>query len=229
MVGRYRRSQEGGKSRYYFFLSIIFIFVMIKWGFPLFIKVIAGKGVQISNKIEDIIPPQPPMLSAVPEATNSANIVIEGYTEQGADVELMVNDTLNQKDKAKDDGSFSFNATLSNGANRVQIRAVDSANNSSLSEVKMVTVDKEPLVLNVTSPKDGSEYIGKNNQSVEIVGKVSKASSQLIANSSFVDVGRDGNFSHKFLLSAGENTIKLVASDKAGNTAEKIIKVVYSP
>ncbi len=229
MVGRYRRSQEGGKSRYYFFLSIIFIFVMIKWGFPLFIKVIAGKGVQISNKIEDIIPPQPPMLSAVPEATNSANIVIEGYTEQGADVELMVNDTLNQKDKAKDDGSFSFNATLSNGANRVQIRAVDSANNSSLSEVKMVTVDKEPLVLNVTSPKDGSEYIGKNSQSVEIVGKVSKASSQLIANSSFVDVGRDGNFSHKFLLSAGENTIKLVASDKAGNTAEKIIKVVYSP
>lgn len=229
MIGRYRRSQEGSKSRYYFFLSIIFIFVMIKWGFPLFIKVIAGKGVQISNKTEDIIPPQPPMLSAVPEATNSANIVVEGYTEQGADIELMVNDTLNQKDKAKDDGSFSFNATLSNGANRVQVRAADSANNSSLSEVKIVNVDKEPLVLTITTPKDGSEYIGKNNQSIEIAGIVSKPSSQLIANSSFVDVGRDGNFSHKFLLNAGENIIKLVASDKAGNTDEKTIKVVYSP
>ncbi len=229
MIGRYRRSQEGGKSRYYFFLSIIFIFVMIKWGFPLFIKVIAGKGVQVSNKAEDIIPPQPPMLSAVPEATNSASILVEGYTEQGADVELMVNDTLNQKDKAKEDGSFSFNAALNSGANRVQVRAVDSANNSSLSEVKIVTVDKEPLVLSISSPKDSSEYIGKNNQSIDIVGKISKSSSQLVANSSFVDVGRDGTFVHKLLLTAGENTIKLVASDKAGNTDEKTIKVVYSP
>ncbi len=229
MMGRYRKSQEGNRSRFYILLSVVFIFVMIKWGFPLFIKVIAGKGVEISQKTDDIIPPQMPILSAVPEATNSSSIAIEGYTEQGAQVELMVNDTLNKTDKAKDDGSFSFLADLGPSSNRVQVRAVDSAGNASLSEVKLVVVDKEQVVLSITSPKDGTEYIGKTSQSVEITGKTNKTNTQVIANNSFVDVNRDGTFVHRLLLNPGENTIKLVASDKAGNTDEKSIKVIYTP
>lgn len=228
-MGRYRKSQEGGKSRFYLLLSVVFIFVMVKWGFPLFIKIIAGKGVQVSNKTEDIIPPQPPIISALPEATNSAEIAVEGFTEQDAQIELMVNDTLNKTDKAKPDGSFSFLGGLSTGSNRLQIRAVDAAGNASLSEVKIVIFDKEPISLSITSPKDGSEFIGKNSQSIEIVGKTNKQNAQVIANNSFVDVNRDGTFVHRLLLANGDNTIKIVASDKAGNVAEETIKVVFTP
>ena len=140
MMGRYRKSQEGNRSRFYLLLSVVFVIVMIKWGFPLFIKIIAGNGVVTSNKIEDIIPPQPPILSAMVEATNSGSINIEGFTEQNSQIELMINDTLNKSDKAKEDGSFIFSADLNTGSNRVQVRAVDEAGNASLSEVKIVLV-----------------------------------------------------------------------------------------
>lgn len=229
MVGRYRRSQEGNRSRFYFLLSIVFIFVVVKWGFPLFIRIIAGDGAIVKNTEVDVIPPQSPILSALPEATNGGEIIVEGYTEGGANLELNVNDVLNKTDKAKDDGFFSLVATLQTGTNRVQIRAVDSANNASLSEIKLVNLDKEPLTLTVTSPKDGTEYIGKNSQAVEINGKVNKPNTQVLANNSFVDVARDGSFTHKLQLSNGDNTIKIVASDKAGNKDELDLKLIYSP
>lgn len=229
MAGRYRKSQEGSRSRFYLFLSVIFIFVMIKWGFPLFIKIIAGKGVVISNNVEDVIPPQPPTLAATPEATNEATITVEGFTEQGAELELMINDTLNKTDKAKEDGSFIFIASLTKGQNRVQVRAKDSAGNASLSEVKLVLVDQEPVILTINSPKDGTEFIGKNSQTLEITGKTNKMNAQVIANNSFVDVNRDGTFTHRLQLNSGENTIKIVASDKAGNLDEQTIKVTYTP
>lgn len=229
MMGRYRRSQEGNRSRFYFLLSIVFIFVVVKWGFPLFIKIIAGEGVVVKNTEEDIIPPQVPMLSALQEATNEAEIIIEGYTEGGANIELNVNDVLNKTDKAKDDGFFSLVANLQNGVNRIQVRAVDGSNNASLSEVKLVNLDKEPLTLSITTPKDGTEYIGKNSQAVEIIGKVSKPNTQVLANNSFVDVARDGSFTHKLQLTNGDNKIKIVASDKAGNKDEVELKLIYSP
>lgn len=229
MMGRYRRSQVGNRSRFYFLLSIVFIFVVIKWGFPLFIKIIAGDGVEVKRTEEDIIPPQSPILSALPEATNGGEIIVEGYTEGGASLELNVNDVLNKTDKAKEDGFFSLVATLQNGSNRIQLRAIDGANNASLSEIKLVNLDKEPVVLIITSPKDGTEYIGKNSQAVEINGKVNKPNTQVLANNSFVDVSRDGTFTHKLQLSNGDNSIKIVASDKAGNKDEVELKLTYSP
>ena len=229
MIGRYRKSQEGNKSRFYFLLSIVFIFVMIKWGFPLFIKIIAGNAVSTNKSVTDIIPPQPPILSAIPEATNTAKVTIEGYTEAGANLELMVNDTLNKADKSKEDGSFSFNADLSVGVNRVQVRATDAANNPSLSEIKIINFDKEPIVLTITSPKEGTEYIGKSSQSIEITGKTSKSNAQVMANNSFVDINKDGSFVQRIQLKDGENIIKIVASDKAGNIDEQTIKVSYTP
>lgn len=228
-MGRYRRAQTGNRSRFYILLSVALVIVMIKWGFPLFVKIIAGNGATVSRTTEDIIPPQPPILSPLPEATNEGTINVEGFTEQGASLELTVNDTLNNSDKAKDDGSFTFSASLSTGANRVQIRATDEAGNASLSEVKIITVDKEPVTLSITSPKDGTEYIGRNSQSVEITGKTNKPNTQVIANNSFVDVNRDGTFVHRLQLASGENIIKLIASDKAGNQDEKTIKLIYTP
>lgn len=228
-MGRYRRSQEGNRSRFYFLLSIVFVFVTIKWGFPFFIRIIAGEGVAINKTEEDIIPPQMPILAPLPEATNGGTIIVEGYTEGGAKVELNINDVLSKTDTAKEDGSFRFEASIQNGANRVQVRAVDGANNASMSEVKLVSLDKEPVMLTVSSPKDGTEFIGKNSQTVDITGKINKQNTQVLANNSFVDVARDGSFTYKYLLNPGENEVKLVASDKAGNKDEKIIKLIYSP
>jgi bacillopeptidase F len=202
---------------------------MIKWGIPLFVRILAGDGFTVDKTQRDIIPPQPPTLSALAEATNSSSLTVEGYTEGKAKLELLLNDVLAVSGEAKEDGSFSLIADIKIGSNRIQVRAVDESGNASMSEIKLVNLDKEPIILTVASPKDGTEYFGKNSQTVEIVGKVNKTNPQIVANNSFIDVNRDGTFVHKLLLSSGENIIKIVATDKAGNLDEESIKVTYTP
>ena len=58
---------------------------------------------------------------------------------------------------------------------------------------------------------------------------MSKPDSQVIVNNSFVVVEKDGKFVHRYQLSGGNNEIKILASDRAGNTAEKTIKILYTP
>lgn len=227
--GRYRRTQEKSRSRFYLFLSVALVIVMVKWGVPLFVRILAGEGVVVDKTEKDIIPPQSPTLSSLAEATNSSTISIDGYTEGKAIIELMINDVLAKTDTAKDDGTFVLSGEISPGSNRIQIRAVDEAGNASLSEIKLITLDKEPLVLTIASPKDGTEYFGKNSQNLEIVGKTNKTYTQVVANNSFVDVNRDGTFVHKLLLNSGENIIKVLATDKAGNLDEISLRVVYTP
>lgn len=229
MSGRYKQSQNKSRSRFYIFLSVVFVIVMIKWGIPLFMNMVAGNGAQRVNIDNDIIPPQAPIISALPDATNSARIVIEGYTEAAASVELLLNDQVDKINVADQTGSFVFETSLISGQNRVQIRAKDSKGNESMSQVTLVSYDNKPIELTVSTPKDGSEYFGKINQVIDIKGEVDKAGSQVLINNSFVQVDRSGAFIHRFMLSGGENMIKIVASDKAGNTAEKTLRLIYTP
>jgi hypothetical protein len=229
MAGSYRQKQENNRSRFYILLSIVFIVVMFKWGIPAIMNVIAGPGgVKVSTD-KDIIPPQAPDLSALPEATNSGSVSVEGYTEKGAALSLLVNDLMTANQIASDDGSFKFSATLVPGTNRIQVKAADSAGNESQSEIKLVTYDNKPLEMTVSSPKDGSQYMGKNNQTVDIQGSVNKSDSQVLINNSFVMLGKDGTFVYRIQLNAGDNPIKIIASDQSGNTLEKDLKLVYTP
>lgn len=202
---------------------------MAKWGVPYFMSVVAGNGGAKAAAVKDIIPPQIPILSALPEATNSSAIVVEGYTEAKAAIDFLVDDKIFVTDKAADDGSFAIRVGLNSGQNRIQVRAADEAGNMSTSVIKIVTYDDKPIILTILSPKEGSEYFGKNSQVVEIKGEVNKPDSQVTVNNSFVTLDNSGGFVHKFQLSGGENEIKAVATDKAQNTTEQVIKIIYTP
>lgn len=201
----------------------------MKWGIPYFMKVVAGNGGHKVTTEKDIIPPQIPILSALPEATNSSSIVVEGYTEGNAALDFLVNDKISLTDRAANDGSFVIRVGLSAGQNRIQVRAADVAGNMSTSPVKIVVYDDKPVELTISSPKDGSEYFGKNNQIIDIAGEVNKADADVTINNSFVTVDKSGAFIHKFQLSSGENELKIVATDKAQNTDQQTIKIVYTP
>jgi bacillopeptidase F len=229
MAGRYRTSRERNKSRYYILLSVIFVIVLMKWGIPFFIDVVAGKGATRQTVDKDVIPPQAPTLSALPDATNSAFLLVEGYTEPLAALDILINDKISVTDKAKEDGSFSSIATLDADSNRVQVRATDEAGNFSVSEVDIVSLDRKPIEITISSPKDGSEFFGKNSQIVDIKGETNKPDSQVIINSSFVVLDKDGGFVHRIQLQNGNNEIKVIASDSAGNSAEMIFTLLYTP
>jgi len=229
MAGRYKQSQYKNKSRFYILLSVVFVVVMFKWGIPLFMDLVAGSGASRVETGKDIIPPQSPVISALPEATNSSRVIVEGYTEAGAKVELLVNDRVDKIINADETGSFIFETALISGQNRILLRAKDEAENESNSEIYLILFDNKPINLIIASPKDGSEYFGKTNQVIDIKGSIDKTNSQVLINNSFVQVDKTGSFVHRFMLSGGENNITVTATDRAGNTAESKFRIIYTP
>ena len=229
MDGRYRTTKDKNKSRYYLLLSVVFVVLMAKWGVPAMIGAISGpEGRRAVQNEKDIIPPQQPIFSALPEATNSANLSIEGYTEAGAEVELLVNDTRAGIERADESGLFEFDATLAPGDNRVSATAKDDTGNTSQSPVAIVVFDNLPVELTVESPANGNEYFGKTNQTIEVRGKVNKDEIEVLVNNSFALVEKGGSFRYRLLLAEGENTIKVIATDKAGNRDEAELVVRFS-
>lgn len=229
MPGRYMQSQNKNRSRFYILLSVVLIIIIIKWGIPLFMNMVAGNVVVVKPTQKDIFPPQVPILSALPEATNSASVEIDGYTEKDVSVELLLNDVVDKTSKADDSGNFSLNSSLKFGQNRIQVRAKDAAGNESLSDVELINYDNKPITLTISSPADGSEYFGKVSQVVDIKGSIDKTDGQVTVNNSFVQVGHDGSFDYSFPLSSGDNNITVSATDKAGNQDQKTFKLTYTP
>lgn len=222
------RKKRGGSGLIYFVLAILFLIFMIKWGIPGFINFLAGpsedKG-DLAKQGEDIVPPQTPTFAALPEATNSAKIRVEGYTESGVDVTVYLNDELVATDKTNDEGKFGFDITLTDGQNRIYIKAVDAAGNESQSIPETVTLDTKSVDITITSPTDGVEFFGKNNQVVTVSGEATKTDVSVTVNGSFARVDSDGKYSATVRLNEGENTLTVRVVDKAGNSAEKTIKV----
>lgn len=222
------RRRRGGSGIVWGVLAIGLIVVMFKWGLPWFIDVLAGpaalKAPSVSSG-EDIVPPQIPALSPLVEATNSATLMIEGYTEGRVAVDIFVNDAQVVSTYSDDKGMFRSELKLSEGSNKIQVTAKDNAGNSSQSVVKTVNFDKKGVEITVDSPKDGSEVFGQNNQNVTFSGKVSKPDASVNINGNYARLDANGNFSSIVRLSQGDNNISVKAIDRAGNTIEKTVRV----
>lgn len=224
----YKSRAKQKKSRYYLILSLILALALLKWGFPLAIDIV-GKtgGSSLMTTDEDFLAPQPPVLEALPEATNSARLKIEGYTEARAELSVWLNDKLEASDTADDEGAFVIWIELNSGENEITVKAKDEAKNESFSVTKRVELDKEPLELEVSNPQDGSEYFGQQNQTIEVTGKVSKSKAKVTINGLYTNVDSDGVFGHALRLSENENVIEIKASDPAGNTSMISLSVRY--
>lgn len=229
MAGRFSaRKRRGGSGVVWGVLAIALVVVMFKWGLPWFINVLSGPSGQKATNVnqgEDVVPPQIPVLSPLLEATNSATLKIEGYTEPKAEVGVFLNEAQVASTNSDDQGMFKAEFKLNEGDNNIQVRAKDNAGNTSQSVIKTVNFDKKGVDISVESPKDGSEIFGQNNQNVTFSGKVSKPDASVNINGNYVRLDVNGNFSSIVHLSQGDNNVSVKATDQAGNTAEKIVKV----
>ena len=127
------------------------------------------------------------------------------------------------------DESGFYQATLSleDGDNLIKVRAKDKAGNESISKPINVIYDFKVPELVIESPTDGQEFFGLQRQTISVKGEVSESDADLRINNTFVRFDREGLFNYKVKLNEGENEIKVVASDKAGNVVEKVLKVSY--
>lgn len=215
-------------------LTILFILGIIFLGIPTLVKIavffseIKSSGTPVEQS--DILPPAPPKINSLPEATSTNSISLSGFAEAGSTVEVFLNNSSYKKVIASEDGTFLVdNLSLTEGQNEIYTIAQDQAGNlSQPSETILILFDKAPPTLEISQPQDGANFTGEKQRKIQISGKT-EPGVNLIINDRLQILDKDGNFSLAFTLSEGENVLKFVATDKAENKTEKEIKVTFAP
>lgn len=213
-------------------LTGVTLILLFFFGLPLVIKFAAFfSDIRKSTtpiEITDSTPPAPPQIENLPEATNEKSLDVSGKSESGATVFVFLGEERTEV-VANDEGVFTTKLTLKKGENSISSQARDKAGNEGqkTQEFKVV-YDNDVPKIEITSPADGSEFIGSKNQRVTITGTCS-ADATLTINERFVSVSDDGSFSSSVNLSDGENKFLLKAVDKAGNQEERNLTLKYTP
>ncbi len=225
------------KSKQNLILSLIgivaVIFIVLKLGIPLLINFslfIAdrkdGNDTQTLNS-QDSSFIAPPVLDPLPIATNSAKVALSGTGNPNQTVKIYVNNSLATQVPTKKDGSFSLTTDIRKGLNTIRAKAVVKDKESEFSEPVTVTyIDSKPT-LDLSSPSEGQTF-SKDQNKAHVSGKAS-IGARVTVNGFWAIVDSEGNFSYSLPLNSGENQIKVVATDEAGNTTEKEVKVTYNP
>ena len=211
-------------------LGILIIFVfMIKLGIPLMANfAIFVSGFKSTNEVKnnDNAFIQPPVLDPIPSATNSAEIQITGKSVNNSKVQLFINDQLMNDTSTDGNGNFRFTKSLSLGDNQIKTRVEVGGKQSSFSDTATVTYKNSAPSIIIDSPPDGGVF-SKDNKSVNVTGKIDGGASVTV-NGFWAIVDENNNFSYTLPLQNGDNEIKVVVTDQAGNKSEKTIKVKYS-
>lgn len=170
----------------------------------------------------------PPVLSPLPSATNSAILAVSGKVILAESVKLYLNGELVDKIQVEKD-RFSFpGLSLKAGENLIQARAVTKEEKESeLSNQHIVVLKIDPPSLTLESPKD-QQVFGKDESTILLLGKTDPGT-KVTVNDFWAIVDEQGNFSYSLALASGENKIKVIATDEAGNKAEVQRSVTYAP
>ena len=146
-------------------------------------------------------------------------LTVEGVTESNATI--WINESF-QPITVDGAGRFRTQVTLFEGANRLQIRAIDPAGNTITVTRTVELVTGAPEVA-ITSPMEGAWI---NNPLVTVEG-VAPAGVTLKINNQNVPVAPDGRFRFDVLLDEGDQRITITAIDDVGNiaTMERMVRV----
>jgi RHS repeat-associated protein len=151
-------------------------------------------------------------------ATRNASVTVSGTVGDATPVTV----TVNGAPFPVTGGSFSGPVTLAYGANVLTTTATDAATNSTV-DVRTVTRDTLPPVLTVSSPQGGATT---GTDSILVSGTVSDATTVTVsANGVNLPVSA-GAFGRNVPVSPGANTVLVVATDLATNTA-KVSRAVF--
>ena len=223
------------KSKRLLYLSIagiiVVIFLFIRFGIPLLINFslfIGGRNSR-DTTTTDNTPSYlaAPILNPTFTATNSAQVSLSGVGSNNETVDLYVNNSLQNSTDTKNDGSFTFtNVSLSNGDNTIKVIAKNGKTKSDFSDPITITYKNSPVSLSVDNPHDGDSF-SKDQNSVVVSGKTDP-DAKVTVNDFWAIVDDNGNYTYNLHLNNGDNQIKVIATDPAGNKTENDLKVTYS-
>ena len=171
----------------------------------------------------------PPILSPLPSATNSSQIKLFGFSQKETTIEIFLNEESQGKFETDDQGQFESEITLKEGENEIYAVAQDLLGHySPQSERWRVVLDEVPPELVIEIPTEGEKFYQEKSRLVEIKGQV-EPEALVYLNDHLLIVDKKGRFSTQLKLSEGENLLRFLAQDQAGNQTKKEIKVFYQP
>ena len=210
---------------------LLILFLLIKFGTNLlvgFSVFLAGSKNQASlgtnNSKTNFI--APPILNPLPSATNSAQIVISGKADKNTKINLYINDSQTDNTEADSNGNFFFTENLSAGDSQIKVKTEVNNKFSDFSNTYTVSLKNNAPSLTVDSPSDGQSF-SKDQNSVNVTGKTDPNVSVTV-NGFWAIINENNNYSYSLPLQNGDNQIKVIATDMAGNKTEKDLKVTYS-
>jgi len=192
-------------------LGIIFLGIPALIKMAIFLGNLRTSSLPIESK--DTLPPSPPIFKPLPEATNSAQLIISGFAESGSIVKIFLAGEGEKEVVADNEGTFTFdNLKLTLGRNEIYAVTTDKAGNKSAeSEKTIVYYDNTPPELEIIQPTDNITISEENNK-FEVIGKTESEVTVLV-NEHLVVVDKEGNFKYPLTLSLGENNIKITVTD----------------
>ncbi len=225
-----RRNERLTKRQSYFLIgaSILILVVFIVYGFPAVLN-LAGtignlSGKKVSSTVNSNVAPSTPRFAEPYEATRSAQVTLSGAADSGISVEIFRNDQSLGIIIAGQDGTFTMDADLSRGDNLFTAVAIsESGQKSPTSDAYKVRFLSAPPKLEVNGPNDGDNL---KDSPVTVSGK-SDPGTTVTVNDHLAIVTGEGSFSYSLSLGSGDNKIKIVVTDQAGNQTTKEITVKY--
>ncbi len=221
-LARKKQKQLWMQTALFSILAIVFalgfFFYVLPASVNFFFKLI---GTEIESSSVSNIPPQVPIFSSPPEASSEQTITIDGFAQSGTEVVFLLNTTEYKRQDVDDEGEFSVEIELNEGENLLAAYAVseDSGLESNVSREYTIVFDNTQPSIELSSPSPGEEIVGKDSQELTITG-ITEPEARLSINGRLDFADEEGNFSHDYRLSEGENTITIKATDEAGNEAE---------
>ena len=163
----------------------------------------------------------PPTLNPLSDATNKPQVDVSGFAQKNQKIILYVNNQeMNQTD-VEDNNQFHFaSVQLQSGQNIIEVKAQNGNKQSDFSNTDTISYLKNPPKLTVTSPQDGQGFSMNSSPSVSIVG-TTDTGANVTVNGSWAIIDDQGKFNFLYTLKGGDNDIKVVATDKAGNQTTK--------
>lgn len=220
--------QQNRKS---IFLIIILLILVVTFG----MKFIVGFSVlleKLKNPRDESVVAQgvdyiaPPVLNPLPSATKEEKISVSGYSSSSnVSINLYVNGELIDKTESRSDKNFTFeNVPLDSGENEIKARIEsDKSKKSGFSQSVKIAYLNKPPSLEISSPNNDQTF-KKDESPIEVSGKTDKGV-KVTVNDFWTISNDDGTFYYMHNLKDGDNILKIVATDEAGNKTEKEIKI----
>lgn len=200
--------------------------VKILIGFSLLVDRIRGGSAPVEQQQTIVLPP---VLDPLPEATGSATISISGKGAPKTKAIVYVNDAEYKRIPVETDGAFTMSDIPIDGKSiTIYAKLIDDKDNmSNASNTITTTADRTAPKLTIDKPEDNAT-INDGTHKVTVTG-ITDEDSKVTINGRIVVVKSDGSFNYQMPLNDGENKLKIVSKDEAGNETSVERKVTYQP